>query len=303
MPPSLPPSRASTSSSASSNLSIPNQPIARARPLQPPRNNTRRERFLTDLKSPMDPTTYTIPTEHRNDTTTTVREYLRSKQRAKICSTSVLRFLLTVVLCTICAGVLCAFERKENLNTGYTQLFNALLTVIPLLIAFNFSISLQSYMKILRWWVLAQWYWPLPQFDGIMDAASLGGIPRLIKCSRRQRWVCVPTMVNLSCVLWLLVHVIGAVSVALLSLAYNTGESNGIVTRGGNVSVLNLTSNSVLDNAGMSNNSVFDNAWYYGTYSSRPSKESVSAKATCELYDGVTSSLGYKAYMTWESRQ
>ena len=158
--------------------------------------------------------------------------------------------------------------------------FNTLMTALPLFIALNFRMSLQSYAKIMRWWILAKWQWPLRQIDLILDLATSKAVLKLMWHARRPRNGYVPTLTQVACAAWLLVNLAGALSIALLSLTYDVGQPGTNVNfRMGNVSTLDLT-----------REALFDNAYNYIVYPSDkrpPARTPVSDNGTEIQYEGL----------------
>jgi hypothetical protein len=163
---------------------------------------------------------------------TTAREYRRSWQRTRILLISSSRLALTVLLCASCTLVLRHYQDKGDLTTKDAQRLNAWMTALPLFVALNFRSSLQSYVKILKWWILARWDWPVCQFDLIQDITSSKTVLQLMWQSRKIRSLS-PSRTQWACVVWLLANVAGSVCISLLSLAYNMDSSEGIGIRSG----------------------------------------------------------------------
>ncbi|KAF2821311.1 hypothetical protein CC86DRAFT_426541 [Ophiobolus disseminans] len=171
----------------------------------------------TELKSPADPTSYAkltgYPSNYQGQEI--LRYYCRAWQRMRILINSSSRLFLTAMFCALCAHIVKRYESKENLTTTDTIWLNGFLTAIPLFIMLNFRSSLQSYAKILRWWILARWEWPLGQFDLILDIASIKAVFKLLWQAR-------------------------TISVALIGLTYDLGPAADGLIRSGSVSVSNV---------------------------------------------------------------
>jgi hypothetical protein len=205
---------------------------------------TQRRKLFKEFRNPTDPTQYNIPPEYQKiggPETPTVREYRRSRQRTRIMLNSSLRLFITALLCGTCAFCLRKYQKKGDLSSGDSQWFNTLMTALPLFIGLNYRSSLQSYVRILRWWILARWDWKLRQFDLILDAASSNAIIKLFWESGRPARAYLPTMTQIACLVWLIINLTGAIGIALLSLTYEMGQSQGVLMRNGNVSILDLS--------------------------------------------------------------
>ncbi|CAO2655122.1 Nn.00g101860.m01.CDS01 [Neocucurbitaria sp. VM-36] len=221
----------------------------RAIPLEvfPPHPKDRKSPFRSN--NPINPTKYDVPEQPRlYKHNATAREYRRQLQRRRILLNCSSRLILTALLCALCAVVLWVYQKKHDLTTADSQWFNTVMTALPLAIGLNYRSSLQSYAKILRWWVLGRWAWPLRQFDLILDAASSQSVLKLIWYSKRRdrRWL--PTMTQAACVGWLFINVAGAVGIAVISLAYNLDQGEGILHRIGHVSTLDVSKETIFTN-------------------------------------------------------
>ncbi|KAF2026694.1 hypothetical protein EK21DRAFT_115525 [Setomelanomma holmii] len=204
---------------------------------------SRRRKMFSWMRNPTDPSQYKTPTEYQKveqGQALTAREYHRRRQQIRILLNSSSRLLLTVLLCGMCALVLKRYEDKGNLTSGQSQWLNALMTALPLFIGLNYRSSLQSYARILRWWILARWDWKLRHFDLILDAASSKAIIKLFWSSRRRIRSYIPTMTQLACIAWLAINLTGAIGIALLSLTYQLEQSQAILMKNGNVSILDV---------------------------------------------------------------
>jgi hypothetical protein len=209
---------------------------------------TQRRKLFSQLRNPTDPTQYNIPAEYRTvekGEASTIREYRRSRQRIRILLNSVLRLLITALLCGMCAFVLRTYQKKGDLKISDAQWFNTLMTALPLFIGLNYRSSLQSYARVLRWWILARWDWKLRQFDLILDAASSKAILKLLWYSGRCVRSCIPTMTQFACLAWLAINLTGAIGIALLSLTYQMEQSQGVLMRNGDVSILDVSNESL----------------------------------------------------------
>jgi hypothetical protein len=191
----------------------------------------------------IDPPSYaTLKDSHKSTRGhVTAREYRRRWQRTRILLNSSYRLALTITLCISCAITLWQYQKKGDLTTTEIRLLNAFVTALPLFVALNFRSSLQSYIKILRWWILARWDWPVRQFDLILNIASSKAVFHLMWESRKRRVLSL-NKTQWACLAWLLSNVAGSVGIALLSLAYNLDPSDGAVTRKGLVSTMHLDS-------------------------------------------------------------
>jgi hypothetical protein len=204
---------------------------------------TQRRKLFKDFRNPTDPTQYVIPEEfrrHQGPESPTVREYRRSRQRRRIMLNSSMRLLLTALLCGLCAVFLKKYQRKSDMSIDDSQWFNTLMTALPLFIGLNYRSSLQSYARVLRWWILARWDWKLRQFDLILDAASSKAIIKLFWESRRKARVYLPSITQIACLLWIVVNLTGAIGIALLGLTYQMEQSQGVLMRNGDVSILDV---------------------------------------------------------------
>ncbi|PSN70848.1 hypothetical protein BS50DRAFT_630911 [Corynespora cassiicola Philippines] len=114
--------------------------------------------------------------------------------------------------------------------------FHTLMTALQLCLGLNYRASLENYVKILRWWVLATWSWPIRQFDLILDVARIQSLLKLIWISRRR---IVPTGIQIACISWICINVVGAVGIAILGLTYNLDPGDTLWKKG-NVSILDL---------------------------------------------------------------
>lgn len=219
---------------------------------------SKRRKMFSQMRNPTDPSQYKVPIEYQKveqGEALTVREYRRGRQRMRILFTSSSRLFLTALLCGMCAVVLRRYESVGDLTSGQSQWLNALMTALPLFIGLNYRSSLQSYARILRWWILARWDWKLRQFDLILDAASSKAILKLFWNSRRHLGSYIPTMTQLACIAWLVINLTGAVGIALLSLTYQLEQSQGILMKNGNVSILDVSNETAWA----------ESAYYYGS--------------------------------------
>ncbi|KAH7095322.1 hypothetical protein FB567DRAFT_512310 [Paraphoma chrysanthemicola] len=222
---------------------------------------SRRRKLFGNMRNPTDPTQYKVPTEYQKleqGENLTAREYRRRRQRVRILLNSSSRLFLTALLCGLCGLVLKRYESIGDLTSGQSQWLNVLMTTLPLFIGLNYRSSLQSYARILRWWILARWDWKLRQFDLILDVASTKAILKLFWNARRQVRSYLPTMTQVACVAWLIINLAGAVGIALLSLTYQLEQSQGILMRNGNVSILDVNNETAWA----------ESAYYYGSASS-----------------------------------
>jgi hypothetical protein len=200
------------------------------------------KKFWPLLPNLADPTKY-----NSHDGNQTARKYSRSLQRLRILLNSSSRLLLTIFFCALCVVVLKVYHSKPHLETADAQWFNAYMTILTLFTALNLRSSLQSYMKVLRWSILARWEWPLRQFDLILDAASSQAILKLIWESRRSRRSFLPSRTQCACFAWILLNIAGSLMIALLGLNYSLEQSDTLHPRPGNMSVLDLESPQLFD--------------------------------------------------------
>lgn len=182
----------------------------------------------------------------------------------------------------MCAFVLSYYERKGDLGNADSQWLNALMTGLPLFIGLNYRSSLQSYARVLRWWILARWDWKLRQFDLILDAASSKAIFKLIGESKRQVRSYIPTLTQVACVAWLAINLSGAVGIALLSLTYQLDQSTGVFMKNGNTSILDITNETFWS----------ESAHYYGSSATPVLLFTWVVKNGRQNFDGLSGSPG-----------
>jgi hypothetical protein len=249
---------------------------------------TQRLKYFKDFRNPTDPTQYIVPVEYRKTEgpeKPTIREYRRGRQRRRILLNSSLRLFLTGLLCGMCALVLRIYQNKGDLHTSESQALNTLMTGLPLFIGLNYRSSLQSYARVLRWWILAHWDWKLRQFDLILDAASSKAIIKLLWHSRRRVRSYIPTLTQLACIAWLAINLTGAVGIALLSLTYQLEQSQGVLMKNGMVSVLDISNDTMWT----------DNAHHYGSSSTPVLLFPWAVLNGRKNFDGMTGSGNFSA--------
>ena len=152
---------------------------------------------------------------------------------------------ITALLCAGYSLILILYQRIHAIDKKHRRIFNALVTGVALFLGINLQASLKSYVKMLRWNILAARYRPLDIFDLILGAESVTNVLKLYWRGRNKKWPMglgvFGSKTSWLCLLWILVQLGIAVCVGIIGLTYNLDLSTAYVnTRTGNTSSINL---------------------------------------------------------------
>ena len=172
---------------------------------------------------------------------TTVRQFDPQRQRRRLLINCLWNWSLTVVLCGALAACLAGFESLPFLTLLQKHAFNAVITMLSLLLGANLASSLREYAQILRWRLMTLKYRPLAEFDLLMQCESQKKTLELFWMARtpNQFW---PNRTQLLCVLSVSFGLLLQVLVALLGLTYSLESSQSLETSYGKVSICDLSS-------------------------------------------------------------
>jgi hypothetical protein len=176
----------------------------------------------------------------------TVRDYDRKTQRWRLWNLVWLEWVITGILCVALWGLLFGYSRHfievdGGLSVRQKRIFNALATGLSIALGLNLAASLRSYIKILRWRILATRYRSLTEFELVLGLERQMSLFKLIWKSRNKRHRFLPSATQLLCILWITINLAAAILVAMLGLTYNINQSaNYVSTQSGPVSVVDF---------------------------------------------------------------
>ena len=150
----------------------------------------------------------------------TQRQYDRKQQRRRLLRLTIGEFFNTVAICLLYFGVLWSYSRMKRISIPERRVFNALSTAITLVLGVNLAASLRSYAKLLRWRMLAICYRPLETFDLVMGCDSLMNVLKLLWKAKNHRFKFLPSLTQIICLLWLIVHLAVTVLVGIIGESY-----------------------------------------------------------------------------------
>lgn len=176
----------------------------------------------------------------------TVRNYDRGVQRWRLWNLVWLEWVITLVLCIALWALLYGYSRHHievsgGLSVDQKRIFNALATGLSIALGLNLAGSLRSYIKILRWRLLATRYRPLSEFELILGLERHASLFKLLWKSRNKHHRFLPSLTQLLCILWITINLAAAILVSMLGLTYNIDQSmNFDSIRNGPVSVIDF---------------------------------------------------------------
>ena len=146
----------------------------------------------------------------------TRRQYHHNRQRWRLWRLTIGEFFQTLALCVAYFVILYLYSKMKKISVPQRRIFNALTTGTSLLLGVNIAASLRSYAKLLRWRMLATCYRPLETFDLVMGCDSLMNVVKLCWKARNQRHKFLPSLTQILCFIWLLVHLAVTVLVGII---------------------------------------------------------------------------------------
>ena len=172
---------------------------------------------------------------------TTVRQFDPQRQRRRTLANCLWLWALTVILCGGLAACLAGFESLPFLTLPQKHAFNAIITMLSLLLGANLASSLREYAQILRWRLMTLKYRPLAEFDLLMQCESQKKTLELFWMARtpNQFW---PNRTQLLCIGSVAFGLLLQVLVALLGLTYSFESSQDLEVSYGKVSICDLSS-------------------------------------------------------------
>ena len=131
---------------------------------------------------------------------------------------------MTLLLCLGYFVVLYLYHLDIAIDRKHRQIFNSLVTSVSHFLGINLSASLKSYVKMLRWSILAIHYRSLEVFDLILGSDSVTNVIKLVWYGRKKEQ---PFLINvltsktsMFSLLWLIIQLGIAVCVGIIGLTY-----------------------------------------------------------------------------------
>lgn len=148
--------------------------------------------------------------------------------------------------------VLYLYHRDQTIDRKHRRIFNSLVTGISFFLGINLSASLKSYVKMLRWSILATHYRPLELFDLILGSDAVTNVIKLVWYARKkERPFLINVIVSKTSMLalsWLIIQLGIAVCVGIIGLTYNLDVNvNYVNTQTGNTSSIDLSALATYD--------------------------------------------------------
>ena len=160
-----------------------------------------------------------------------------SQQTWKLFKEQAPRMVITWVTIALIIVTLKAFENDGNVSHNYKYIFNAIMTVLSLILGLNFLEAFKDMAKVLRWRVLAKSSYNIQEIDLILGGESLLKLLRLMGVSVRR-----PLLV-FACAFWIFLNLAAQGSIAVMGLTYSMDAgyaSNGTYTERGMIDLAKL---------------------------------------------------------------
>ncbi|KAM3537956.1 hypothetical protein ARSEF1564_009119 [Beauveria bassiana] len=159
----------------------------------------------------------------------------RGQQLRRLLLKSLVRWLITVVLCVSIYGVLLVYSSHDALPQPKKLEFNTLVTALTISIGLNIASSLKAHTVELQWWLLSLRRYKPREADLIMSTRHFTTMLQL-------GWTTRHTLIQIFVMVFVTMNIGSQIGLALLGITYNINTADKFaVTEPGPVSVPELS--------------------------------------------------------------
>jgi hypothetical protein len=171
----------------------------------------------------------------------TIRYFSHKRQAYRVFISCFRIWLWTVLACALLAGTLAGFASFYFLRRQLRYTFNALVTLLSVLLGLAFAAQFKRFAEMMRWRILASQYRTIEEFEEVLGVDSWRSVYRLmIRGRKKGSWW--PTSLQVLAFFWLALFIAFNVCTALLGLTYSFEVSDSwVLLDRGNVSVVELS--------------------------------------------------------------
>ncbi|KAJ6787789.1 hypothetical protein PWT90_01466 [Aphanocladium album] len=158
----------------------------------------------------------------------------RGKQLRRLLAKSMVRWLITVVLCVSIYGVLLSYSSHDALPQRKKLEFNTLIIALTISLGLNIASSLKANAFELQWWLLSLRRYKPREADLIMSSEQFTTMLQL-------GWTTRHTLIQIFVTVFITMNIGSQIALALLGITYNINPANKMtITKPGPVSIADL---------------------------------------------------------------